>query len=210
MQAMMATSEQHHDQKVAKALSHPLRVRLLTILNESTASPRELATRVGAPLENVSYHVRRLAELGCIELVETRASGNAVEHLYRAQVRPFLIGKQWTELPKPLRRSITNHILEQIFDDVRRSVVAEAFDAREDRILVRVPLVVDEQGWAQLKDLLVGVMDQAFEIQTESAERLVAAGGARDGLATKLMLMHFLGAESMPEPAPDGNGRDAT
>jgi DNA-binding transcriptional ArsR family regulator len=194
----MATSKQHPDQRVAKALSHPLRVRLLTILNESTASPRELAARVGAPLENVSYHMRRLHELGCIELVETRASGNAVEHLYRAQVRPFLIGEDWSGLPGPLRRSISGQILEQILDDIRRSVAAEAFDARDDRVLVRMPLVVDEQGWRELKDVLVNAMEQAFEIQTESAARLVARE-SEAGLATKLVLMHFLGAESMPE-----------
>jgi len=198
----MATSKQNPEQQVAKALSHPLRVRLLTILNESTSSPRELAARVGAPLENVSYHVRRLAELGCIELVETRASGNAVEHLYRAQVRPFLVDAQWTELPGPLRRSISAQILEQIFDDVQRSVVAEAFDAKEDRFLLRMPLVLDERGWADLKETLVDAMDRAFEIQSESADRLVA-NGSDQGMATKLVIMHFLGAESLPHPSPD-------
>jgi DNA-binding transcriptional ArsR family regulator len=199
----MPSSKQDPEQQVAKALSHPLRVRLLTILNESTSSPRELAARVGAPLENVSYHVRRLAELGCIELVETRASGNAVEHIYRAQVRPFLLDEQWTGLPKPLRRAISGQILEQIFDDVRRSVVAEAFDAKDDRFLLRMSLVLDEQGWADLKETLIGVMDKAFEIQADSAGRLVASRA--EGLTTKLVLMHFLGAESMPDngPAPE-------
>ena len=73
---------------MAKALAHPLRVQLLTALNEGVASPNELAKRLNEPLTNVSYHVRMLHDLGCIELVETEPRRGALEHYYRAIVRP--------------------------------------------------------------------------------------------------------------------------
>ena len=52
------------DPQVAKALTHPLRVSILGILEERTASPREIADELDAPLGVVSYHVRQLARSG--------------------------------------------------------------------------------------------------------------------------------------------------
>jgi DNA-binding transcriptional ArsR family regulator len=76
------------DPRYVKAMSHPLRVRILALLSERTASPVELAEWVEATLGTVAYHVRTLHRLGLIELVdETRVRG-AVEHHYRAKERP--------------------------------------------------------------------------------------------------------------------------
>src|SRR5690242_20802636 len=58
------------DPRVIKALTHPLRVQILRALEERTASPSELADEIGAPLGNVSYHVRQLHSLGLIKLVK--------------------------------------------------------------------------------------------------------------------------------------------
>src|SRR5215212_9980106 len=62
------------DPRYVKAMSHPLRVRILARLGERTASPNELAEWLDAPLGTVAYHVRTLRRLGLIELRrETRA-----------------------------------------------------------------------------------------------------------------------------------------
>ena len=39
---------------MAKALAHPLRVQLLSLLNEGVSSPNELAKKLDEPLTNVS------------------------------------------------------------------------------------------------------------------------------------------------------------
>src|SRR3954463_14050366 len=76
------------DPRYVKAFSHPLRVRILAMLQERTASPVELAEWLGARLGTVAYHVRTLHQLDLIELVdETRVRG-AVAHHYRAKERP--------------------------------------------------------------------------------------------------------------------------
>ena len=56
------------DPRFVKAMSHPLRVRILARLAERTASPNELAEWLDAPLGTVAYHVRTLRRLGLIEL----------------------------------------------------------------------------------------------------------------------------------------------
>ena len=63
--------------QLAAAMSHPTRVHAMCLLIERTASPREIAEEIDEPLNNVTYHVNQLRELGCIELVADRAGGAA-------------------------------------------------------------------------------------------------------------------------------------
>jgi DNA-binding transcriptional ArsR family regulator len=65
------------DARVIKALSHPLRTRILQALSESVASPIGLARALGEPLGNVSYHVHVLLASGLIELTGTRSRRGA-------------------------------------------------------------------------------------------------------------------------------------
>ena len=54
------------DPRYVKALAHPLRVRILAILEERPASPVELSRMLGSNLGVVSYHVRTLFDLGLL------------------------------------------------------------------------------------------------------------------------------------------------
>ena len=51
--------------RLAAAMSHPTRVRVMSILSERIASPREMAAEMGEPLNNVTYHVNQLRGLVC-------------------------------------------------------------------------------------------------------------------------------------------------
>src|SRR3954454_15084560 len=57
------------DPRYVKAMSHPLRVRILALLEERAASPVELAGWLGATLGTTAYHVRALQRLGLLELI---------------------------------------------------------------------------------------------------------------------------------------------
>jgi DNA-binding transcriptional ArsR family regulator len=76
------------DQGIITALGHPLRARILSLLDAGEASPKELAASLTEKLGNVSYHVRILARLGLIELVRETPRRGAVEHHYRSVPRP--------------------------------------------------------------------------------------------------------------------------
>jgi DNA-binding transcriptional ArsR family regulator len=179
------------DQRVVKALAHPLRSRLLAILNERVASPSELASELDESLGVVAYHIRTLADINAIELVETAQRRGATEHYYRATMRPFFVGRDWTRLPESLRRSISDSTLALIFEDISKAVKSGAFDSRPDRHLSRAPLVVDEQGWNEIGEMLAHLLNRSLEIQAESADRLAKDGA--EGFSTKLELMHFPG-----------------
>jgi DNA-binding transcriptional ArsR family regulator len=75
------------DQRLAKALSHSMRARVLALIAEGKASPRQVAERLGEDVRSVAYHVRVLKGLGCLELVETRQRRGATEHFYKVTER---------------------------------------------------------------------------------------------------------------------------
>jgi DNA-binding transcriptional ArsR family regulator len=187
------------DRRLIKALSHPLRMQLLSLLDGKVASPVELATRLGEPIGNVSYHVRMLADLELIELVSTTPRRGAIEHHYRAIERPFLSEAQWARIPRGTRKGVSASVIEHIVGDLRAAVVADTLDVRADRHLSRLPLVVDEEGWRDLMSLLSDTLHRAFEIQAESAARLVESRA--EGFSAEVALAGF-------ERARDGD-RDA-
>jgi DNA-binding transcriptional ArsR family regulator len=92
------------DRQLIKALAHPMRPRILGLLDERVASPRELSGELGAPLENVSYHVRELTKLGLIKLVGTTRRRGAIEHHYTAVAAPYASKEAWGEWPPIVRR----------------------------------------------------------------------------------------------------------
>jgi hypothetical protein len=177
------------DQRLVRAIGHPLRLRLLTIFNERVASPSDLAAELGEPIGNVSYHTRILARLGCVELVKTKQVRGAVEHYYRAVVRPVFSDDDWAELPLSIRKSLAGAVLTEIADDMGSSAAEGGFD-RDEVHLSRTPLVLDRQGWQELNEALQEVVEQAIEIQAQSAARLHSDGTA-DSEAAVLALLLF-------------------
>jgi DNA-binding transcriptional ArsR family regulator len=177
------------DQRLAKALSHPLRGRIFAILNERVASPNEIADILEERLPNVSYHVRALVDLECIELVRTAQRRGAIEHYYRAVRRPFFSDRDWKRLPRSGRQAVSDVGLQLIWEDLSKAIEAGTFEGRPDRHLSRSPLVVDERGWGELRDVLAEVLEEAQRIAKRSGERIAKSGD--QGVATELVIMHF-------------------
>jgi DNA-binding transcriptional ArsR family regulator len=177
------------DPRLAKALSHPMRARILTILNERVASPNEIAEIIDERLPNVSYHVRALLELDCIELVSTAQRRGAIEHYYRAVTRPFFSDRDWKRIPKSGRQAVTDVALQIVWQEVADAIKEGTFEERSDRHLSRAPLALDDQGWGELRDLLRNTLSQAESIGSKSAKRL--AKSDEEGIQTRLVMMQF-------------------
>jgi DNA-binding transcriptional ArsR family regulator len=177
------------DPRLAKALSHPMRTRILTILNEQVASPNEIAQMLDERLPNVSYHVRALHDLGCIELVRTAQRRGAIEHYYRALMRPFFSDRDWKRLPRSGRQAVADVILQMIWEDASDAIKSGTFESRADRHLTRSPLVLDEQGWKELNERLRKALSDAETIAAQSAKRLKKS--EEEEIPTRLVMMHF-------------------
>jgi DNA-binding transcriptional ArsR family regulator len=177
------------DTRIAKALSHPMRARILVILNERVASPNEIAEMIDERLPNVSYHVRALQDLGCIELVSTAQRRGAIEHYYRAVVRPFFSDRDWKRLPRSGRQAISDTALKVVWEDLHDAITAGTFDSRPDRHLTNSPMTLDDEGWAEMTKLLAGACAEARKIASRSDARL--RNSHEPGIPTRLVLMHF-------------------
>lgn len=177
------------EQIVAKAFAHPLRVQILIILNEKVASPNMLAQQLDQSLNLVAYHVRVLEKYDCIELVDTKQRRGATEHFYRATRRQFLSDDQWAQVPAGLRPGMAQAVLKSAFEDLDAASKAGTLDEVDDMHISRTPMVLDQQGWSEVSELLDGALDRLLEIQAESSERIATAGD--EGTLAKVHLMHF-------------------
>jgi DNA-binding transcriptional ArsR family regulator len=183
------TSKTAVDQRLIKALAHPLREQLLAILNERVASPNELAKELDEGLSQVSYHVKVLKDYDCIELVRTEPRRGAVEHFYRGTKRVYFHNQDWSQLPKSVQTGISANVLQSIIDDAIEAMEEGTFDAREDRHLSWTPLVVDEEGWRDLYLLLNDTLERILDIQADSSGRLAESG--EEGISAVTALMGF-------------------
>lgn len=188
------------DPKLVKAIAHPVRHSLLMALNEGVASPSELAQELGEPIGKVAYHVRILLDLGAIELVREERRRGAIEHYYRAIMRPFFDDRQWAVLPVQTRRGIFDQYLRRISEGVAAAGAAGGFDNPEAHVS-RTPLDLDQEAFDDVVELLNGVLDRLLEIQAEAAGRQAALGADGPGsIATEVAILHF-------ERAPNSGDR---
>ena len=159
------------DPDLAKALSHPLRQRILERLSASgEASPTQLARALDVPLGNVAYHVRILHQLGFVELVGTRQRRGALEHRYRALSHPWLDAEQWARLPASFRRLALARTLRDIVSDASEAGVGGGFD-HPDAQIRRVSLELDQEGWSEVARLLDQTLTAMHQIHTDSTVR---------------------------------------
>jgi DNA-binding transcriptional ArsR family regulator len=176
--------------RMAKALSHPLRSVILSRLNEKVASPSELSEELDAPLGTVSYHVRTLLNLDCIELVSTRPRRGAVEHHYRATRRAWGDDATWELMPPTARRGFAAEWFKMAFGDVREAIERGGFEQRTDCQMLFTRLNLDEQAWTQLAERMAELNEYAVELQAESAGRTVDS--RPDGeIAARLILLQY-------------------
>jgi DNA-binding transcriptional ArsR family regulator len=184
------------DPNLAKALSHPLRQRILERLNrDGEASPTELARRLDERLPNVAYHVRILVELDCLELVRTRQVRGALEHHYRAIAHPWLDAEQWARLPASFRRQTLARALRGIVADASAAGLAGGFDPPDAQVR-GVNVVLDEQGWQDVAVLLEHVLASVQRIEADSAIRAAENEPVQPAIETEIALLLFRRAQS--------------
>jgi DNA-binding transcriptional ArsR family regulator len=195
------------DRRLVRAISHPIRHRVLVALTERVASPKELAAELGEPLGNVSYHTRVLAQMGAIELVKTEQRRGALEHYYRAIMRPYFDDATWAQIPVSTRRALFDQDLDHLWNDVVEAAKSGGLDHPRAHVSWTA-LDLDEQGLNDLADLLGATLERALDIEAEVAGRRGKAGDDEGpGLRTELGILHFERAVKRSKRAKAGDAR---
>lgn len=185
------------------ALRHPLRVRILEVVNEQDVSPvqfmlRQFASDVeisAKSLSSISYHFRELAKMGCIEVARTYPRRGATEHVYTGKARAYFTDEEWADLTQRERCLISRTMYQGLAARADGAMMAHTFDSRTDRHLTWIAMEVDEKGWTELMSTLAGTLGEITQIQHDAQDRLASSG---DKVVP--VTVGMLGFESPPRP----------
>jgi DNA-binding transcriptional ArsR family regulator len=158
------------DPRYVKAMSHPVRIRIVAMLRERKATPSQLAEWLQLSLGLVAYHVRTLERLGLIELVEETRVRGAVAHHYRATKHPIVTDEAWAAAPPIAKQAAVSSALTIIHEYAAASSGAGGFD-RPEAQLIRSDLKLDAKGWAELSKAMGRLLDEVQRIEASAAER---------------------------------------
>ncbi len=188
------------DQRLVRALAHPLRVKILEALTERVASPIRLSDDLDAGLSHVAYHTRALDKCGCLELVDTAQRRGATEHFYKASPHSFIGGRIWRRVPRALLGGVSGATLQSFMDRAVAALEAGTIDCRRDTTLYWMPILLDQQGWDEVTAAMEKTVATVVAIQTESRKRLIASKG-RDAISAIVGVASFETAGSRAETA---------
>jgi len=186
-------------------LKHPLRVRILEILNEGPKSPSQFVQEGLVPkvhyddyqqaLSLASYHFRELEKVGCLRIVDTIPRRGATEHVYEGTARVYFTDEEFEQLPHDSRRQFSRISFQGLIARVDGAMEADTFDARTDRHLTWMPFGVDERGWAEMMAAMSACFGEVERIRHDSRDRL-----AESGDAVIPVTFGMVGFESPPPP----------
>jgi AcrR family transcriptional regulator len=150
--------------------------KVLASLNQGEASVEMISRRVGFSEEEVRDRISNLERAGWVVPSKRNAEGEAsADALYRV-VTDWIEHDTWSKMSLSERKEISALVVELATGEIARAIAQGTFDARVDRHLSRLPMVVDEQGWQQLMEVHAQALHAAIAIQAESAERLNRSG----------------------------------
>jgi hypothetical protein len=184
-------------------LSHPLRVRILEVVNEHPISPVGFINAGFAPaiddrqraLSLVSYHFRALEKAGCVTIVDTVPRRGATEHIYGGCSRVFFSDEEFAKLPLAQRRQLSKTSFQGLVARTDTAIRTGTFDARTDRYLTWRAMEVDERGWAEIQDRVDRCFKEVEQLRKDAEDRVAVSGDKVVPITTALLCF-----ESPPRP----------
>ncbi|HWQ24881.1 MAG TPA: helix-turn-helix domain-containing protein [Gaiellaceae bacterium] len=145
-----------------RALAHPQRARIVTLLRERAASTTELAAALGAAKGTIAYHLKTLERAGLVRVVRTRRVRAVTERFYGRVARLFVLRSD-DSLPEELRggalgamllRQAAEELLAAAPDEDTSALVharlppaaARRFERRLNRLVADVQSAEDPEG----------------------------------------------------------------
>jgi len=179
------------DQRLVKAIAHPLRVRILEVLSDRVSSPNRLSETLEIGLSDVAYHTRALDKCGCLDLVDTAQRRGATEHFYKATPDSFLGNPAWRGVPSAILPGVSGATLQTFLDKAAAALQAGTLDGRADTILRWMPLLLDQLGWDEVVAIMEETTDRVLAVHLRSQDRLSGSSGGRDAVSAVIGMACF-------------------
>jgi DNA-binding transcriptional ArsR family regulator len=126
-----------------RALAHPVRLRILSLLTGTELSAAEVARELGLTHANASYHLRQLAAAGQLEVAgEVRIRGGVAKR-YR---------HPWDAAPQPADEESRGLYLDALAAELKRRYPLRRREGGAQ--VVDAELWVDTEVWSEVRELV--------------------------------------------------------
>lgn len=183
---------------LAAAYSHPLRVRILTMMSatDRRCSPTRLAEEWGEDSRTMAYHFRELVAFGLLEVVEDIPRRGSVEHIHETTKRAVAWKEEWEKIPPVFRQHLSALTLRLGVEAVGASIDAGTFETRDDVILAQDTMRLDAASAAEALQILAEALDRLVALGDDSRARLEETG--EEGVLISYLAAGFEGSIDRP------------
>jgi DNA-binding transcriptional ArsR family regulator len=193
-------SREEERARMAKALGHPTRLKILTVAHQRAISPSEFAKAQGKKTSTVCHHFEKLVEYGAIKLVRKERVGGSTRHMYVGTKRAIYTESAWPSFPESIQAGLATATLEELGRVMSRSIDTGTFTSRDDFTFTWEEVPLDEIAWKKLWSMLHLVWQKVPALVEESETRLEGSG--EKVLKAVVGLIAFEAAEpERPKPA---------
>lgn len=173
----------------AGASDHPIRWFFATLLSDQPMSAVELAEIAEMKPSAVRRHLRAMRAAEVIEVVEVRQVRNSQEQVFGLCADFLVTEDERAELAPAVRRKIDGYTLRVALGEALRSMRSSTgAEERLDHCLTRVPLELDEEGWAELAQIHLESYERVMEARERARERMQGGNVGEPIRATSLIL----------------------
>lgn len=166
--------------RLAKLMADELRIKIVMEANLREMSPKSFYERFGGgSISRVSRAFDLLFEFGWLRQTRTETGGRrrgAVEHFYVANHPAVFYDDTWAPLPMTMKQMISGGIIEEFLARVKAAMEADTIDARNDRHLSWMPMLLDQLGWDNAIERVDGLFHWFIEEQKRANLRMAESG----------------------------------
>jgi DNA-binding transcriptional ArsR family regulator len=177
------------------ALSHPLRIAIVTAVDQRPASATEIARAIDEPVEKIRYQLRGLVAAGLIRVAEERKNRGVLERFYVGRDEAMYFDEEeLRDIPVEKKDRMTATFLKVAFREAVSSLAAGTMT--DDSMVVRTSLRLDEQGWNELIRIHREALEKVLTVKGRAERRLRESGGPMTPALSVLLFFE------MPQKAP--------
>lgn len=158
--------------RLLKALGHERRYTIFLRLGERPWTCEELAEDLGEDIKRIYEDVGILAREGAVELIGKEASPKGGrQHLRYRATRYTFDADEWDALPVSQKETMSVAISQLLVRELTDALASGAFDAHPNRVLVRFPLITDDQGVKEVNAITMRAEREVAEVALRSITR---------------------------------------
>jgi predicted transcriptional regulator len=180
--------------RLLKVLGHERRYTIYLLLGERPWTCEELAEDLGEDIKRIYEDVGMLAKEGAVELIGKEASPRGGrQHLRYRATRYTFDADEWDALPASQRETMSVAISKILVRELANALAAGSFDTHPNRVLVRFPLITDDEGVKEVNAITMRAEREVAEV----ALRSIGRSDAPDWSPVRLTVafLSFLSAE---------------